>query len=215
MDGGDRARPADWRLRRAGKDGRVRGLRQEGGIGQIRFQGGDAGQEGDAEGGTVKIGVLHSLTGTMAISEISLRDAVLMAVEEINAAGGVLGKKIEPVVVDPASDWPMFAEKAKYLINQEHVAVTFGCWTSVSRKSVSAGLRGIQPIALLPRAVRRRRTVVERVLHRRGPEPAVDPGGGIHDEAGVQEVLSLGNRLRLPADRQQGAEGLSAGQGRA
>ncbi len=88
------------------------------------------------EGGTVKIGILHSLTGTMAISEISLRDAVLMAVEEINAAGGVMGKKIEPVVVDPASDWPMFAEKAKYLINQEKVAVTFGCWTSVSRKSV-------------------------------------------------------------------------------
>ena len=88
-----------------------------------------------AEGGTVKIGVLHSLTGTMAISEISLRDAVLMAVEEINAAGGVMGKKIEPVVVDPASDWPMFAEKAKYLINQAKVAVTFGCWTSVSRKS--------------------------------------------------------------------------------
>ena len=85
---------------------------------------------------TVKIGVLHSLSGTMAISEISLRDAVLMAVDEINAAGGVLGKKIEPVVVDPASDWPLFNEKAKELINTHHVAVTFGCWTSVSRKSV-------------------------------------------------------------------------------
>jgi urea transport system substrate-binding protein len=85
---------------------------------------------------TVKIGVLHSLTGTMAISEISLKDAVLMAVEEINASGGVLGKKIETAVVDPASDWPTFAEKAKYLINTEKVAVTFGCWTSVSRKSV-------------------------------------------------------------------------------
>jgi urea transport system substrate-binding protein len=88
-----------------------------------------------ADDAKVKIGILHSLTGTMAISEVSLRDAVLMAVEEINAAGGVLGKKIEPVIVDPASDWPMFAEKAKFLINQEHVAVTFGCWTSVSRKS--------------------------------------------------------------------------------
>jgi urea transport system substrate-binding protein len=85
---------------------------------------------------TVKIGVLHSLTGTMAISEISLKDAVLMAVEEINASGGVLGKQIETKVVDPASDWPTFAEKAKYLINTEKVAVTFGCWTSVSRKSV-------------------------------------------------------------------------------
>lgn len=84
---------------------------------------------------TVKIGVLHSLSGTMAISETSLRDVVLMAVEEINAKGGVLGKKIEPVVVDPASNWPLFAEKAKQLITQDKVAVTFGCWTSVSRKS--------------------------------------------------------------------------------
>jgi urea transport system substrate-binding protein len=88
---------------------------------------------GDA---TVKVGVLHSLSGTMAISETSLRDAVLMAVEEINKSGGVLGKKIEPVVVDPASDWPKFKDKASELINTHHVAVTFGCWTSVSRKSV-------------------------------------------------------------------------------
>lgn len=84
---------------------------------------------------TVKIGVLHSLSGTMAISETSLRDVVLMAVDELNAKGGVLGKKVEPVVVDPASDWPLFNEKAKELITKEKVAVTFGCWTSVSRKS--------------------------------------------------------------------------------
>jgi len=84
---------------------------------------------------TVKIGVLHSLSGTMAISETSLRDVVLMAAEEINAAGGVLGKKIVTEVVDPASNWPLFAEKAKELILQKKVAVTFGCWTSVSRKS--------------------------------------------------------------------------------
>ena len=84
---------------------------------------------------TVKIGILHSLSGTMAISETSLRDVVLMATAEINKKGGVLGKQIEPVVVDPASDWPLFAEKAKELINQHKVAVTFGCWTSVSRKS--------------------------------------------------------------------------------
>lgn len=83
----------------------------------------------------VKVGVLHSLSGTMAISETSLRDVVLMAVEEINAAGGVLGKKIEPVVVDPASNWPLFAEKAKQLLTKDKVAATFGCWTSVSRKS--------------------------------------------------------------------------------
>ena len=85
---------------------------------------------------TVKVGVLHSLSGTMAISETSLRDILLFTFDEINAAGGVMGKMIEPVVVDGASDWPLFAEKAKQLLDQDKVAVTFGCWTSVSRKSV-------------------------------------------------------------------------------
>ncbi len=85
---------------------------------------------------TVKVGILHSLSGTMAISETVLKDVALMAIEEINAKGGVMGKKIEPVVVDPASNWPLFAEKARQLLTQDKVAVTFGCWTSVSRKSV-------------------------------------------------------------------------------
>src|SRR6187455_1267843 len=85
---------------------------------------------------TVKVGVLHSLSGTMAISETVLKDVALMAFDEINAKGGVMGMKIEPVVVDPASNWPLFAEKARQLISQDKVAVTFGCWTSVSRKSV-------------------------------------------------------------------------------
>src|SRR6187431_159477 len=85
---------------------------------------------------TVKVGVLHSLSGTMAISETSLRDVLLFAFDEINAKGGVLGKKIEPVVVDGASDWPLFAEKARQLLTQDKVNVVFGCWTSVSRKSV-------------------------------------------------------------------------------
>jgi urea transport system substrate-binding protein len=85
---------------------------------------------------TVKVGVLHSLSGTMAISETSLRDVLLFTFDEINAAGGVMGKKIEPVVVDGASNWPLFAEKAKQLLDQDKVSVTFGCWTSVSRKSV-------------------------------------------------------------------------------
>lgn len=84
----------------------------------------------------VKVGVLHSLSGTMAISETSLRDILLFTFDEINAAGGVMGKMIEPVVVDGASDWPLFAEKAEQLLVQDKVAVTFGCWTSVSRKSV-------------------------------------------------------------------------------
>ncbi|WP_180057157.1 urea ABC transporter substrate-binding protein [Acinetobacter sp. YH12090] len=85
---------------------------------------------------TIKVGILHSLSGTMAISETSLKDTALMAINEINANGGVLGKKLEPVVVDPASDWPLFAEQARQLITQDKVAVIFGAWTSVSRKSV-------------------------------------------------------------------------------
>ncbi len=85
---------------------------------------------------TVKVGVLHSLSGTMAISETSLRDVLQFTFDEINAKGGVMGKKIEPVIVDGASNWPLFAEKAKQLLEQDKVAVTFGCWTSVSRKSV-------------------------------------------------------------------------------
>ena len=87
-------------------------------------------------GDTIKVGILHSLSGTMAISETSLKDTALMAINEINANGGVLGKKLEAVVVDPASDWPLFAERARQLITQDKVAVIFGAWTSVSRKSV-------------------------------------------------------------------------------
>ncbi len=89
-----------------------------------------------AEEPPIKVGILHSLSGTMAISETSLKDVALMTIEEINRAGGVLGRKLEPVVVDPASNWPLFAEKARQLISQDKVAVVFGCWTSVSRKSV-------------------------------------------------------------------------------
>jgi urea transport system substrate-binding protein len=85
---------------------------------------------------TIKVGVLHSLSGTMAISETTLKDTVLMLIEEQNEKGGVLGKKLEAVVVDPASDWPLFAEKARGLLEQDKVAAVFGCWTSVSRKSV-------------------------------------------------------------------------------
>jgi len=110
----------------------------------------EQGESQPASGGTVKIGVLHSLSGTMAISETSLRDVVLMAVEEINAAGGVLGKQIEPVVVDPASDWPLFKEKAVELITAHKVAVTFGCWTSVSRKSVLSTFEEYNQVLFYP-----------------------------------------------------------------
>lgn len=93
-------------------------------------------QPAASTGETIKVGILHSLSGTMAISETSLKDTALMTIKEINDNGGVLGKKLEAVVVDPASDWPLFAEQARQLITQDKVAVIFGGWTSVSRKSV-------------------------------------------------------------------------------
>jgi urea transport system substrate-binding protein len=80
---------------------------------------------------TIKVGILHSLSGTMAISETTLKDVMLMLIDEQNKKGGLLGKKLEAVVVDPASNWPLFAEKARQLISQDKVAATFGCWTSV------------------------------------------------------------------------------------
>jgi urea transport system substrate-binding protein len=89
-----------------------------------------------AQGEVIKVGVLHSLSGTMSISEVAVKDATIMAIEEINAKGGVLGKKIVPVIEDGASDWPTFAEKAKKLILKDKVSVVFGCWTSASRKAV-------------------------------------------------------------------------------
>ncbi len=89
-----------------------------------------------AQDDVIKVGLLHSLSGTMSISETTVRDAELMAIDEINAAGGVMGKQLVPVVEDGASDWPTFAEKARKLLQEDQVAVIFGCWTSVSRKSV-------------------------------------------------------------------------------
>src|SRR5687767_5498182 len=96
---------------------------------------GDGATSGDSAT-EIKVGILHSLSGTMAISEVTVRDAELLAIEEINAAGGVLGKRIEPVVEDGASDWPTFAEKAQKLISQNKVATVFGGWTSASRKAM-------------------------------------------------------------------------------
>ena len=99
---------------------------------------------------TIKVGVLHSLSGTMAISETTLKDVMLMLVEQQNAKGGLLGKKLEAVVVDPASDWPLFAEKARELIEKEKVAAVFGAWTSVSRKSVLPVFEELNNILFYP-----------------------------------------------------------------
>lgn len=99
---------------------------------------------------TIKVGVLHSLSGTMAISETTLKDTVLMMVEEQNKKGGLLGKKLEPVVVDPASNWPLFAEKTRELLTKEKVDVIFGCWTSVSRKSVLPVIEELNGLLFYP-----------------------------------------------------------------
>ncbi|WP_018276309.1 urea ABC transporter substrate-binding protein [Teredinibacter turnerae] len=99
---------------------------------------------------TIKVGVLHSLSGTMAISETTLKDTVLMMVEEQNKKGGLLGKKLEPVVVDPASNWPLFAEKTKELLEKDKVDVIFGCWTSVSRKSVLPVIEELNGLLFYP-----------------------------------------------------------------
>ncbi len=98
----------------------------------------------------IKVGVLHSLSGTMAISETALKETALMTFADINANGGVMGRPIEPVVVDPASNWPLFAEKARQLITQDKVVATFGCWTSVSRKSVLPVFKELNSILYYP-----------------------------------------------------------------
>ncbi len=99
---------------------------------------------------TIKVGILHSLSGTMAISETTLKDVMLMLIDEQNKKGGVLGKKLEPVVVDPASNWPLFAEKARELISKDKVAAVFGCWTSVSRKSVLPVFKELNSVLFYP-----------------------------------------------------------------
>ncbi|NIZ07850.1 urea ABC transporter substrate-binding protein [Pseudooceanicola sp. HF7] len=103
-----------------------------------------------AQDDTIKVGVLHSLSGSMAISETTLKDVMLMLIEEQNAKGGVLGKQLEAVVVDPASDWPLFAEKARELITVSDVDVMFGCWTSVSRKSVLPVIEELNGLLFYP-----------------------------------------------------------------
>src|SRR6266566_3865655 len=98
----------------------------------------------------IKVGVLHSLSGTMAISETTLKDTVLMLIDEQNKKGGLLGRKLEAVVVDPASNWPLFAEKARELIQVQKVDVVFGCWTSVSRKSVLPVFKELNGLLFYP-----------------------------------------------------------------
>ena len=104
----------------------------------------------DGHAKPIKIGILHSLSGTMAISETTLKDTMLMLIEQQNKKGGILGRKIEPIVVDPASNWPLFAEKARELISVQKVDVMFGCWTSVSRKSALPVLEELNALLFYP-----------------------------------------------------------------
>ena len=164
---------------------------------------------------TIKVGILHSLSGTMAISETTLKDVMLMLIEEQNKKGGLLGKQLEAVVVDPASDWPLFAEKARELITVNGVAGDLRLLDLGVAEIRAAGLRGAELAALLSRPVRGRGKLQERLLHRRRAEPAGDPRRRLPDERGRRRALGARrHRLRLSAHDQQDPRGLSRVEGR-
>lgn len=152
-----------------------------------------------AQDDTIKIGVLHSLSGTMAISETTLKDTVLMLVEQQNARGGLLGKQIEAVVVDPASDWPLFAEKARDLISVQGVDAIFGCWTSVSRKSVLPVVEELNGLLFYPVQYEGEESSKNVIYTGAAPNqqaiPAVDY---MADELGVEKWALLGTDYVYP-----------------
>ena len=176
-------------------------------------EGGSSSSSSSGGSGSIKVGILHSLSGTMSISEVSVKDAELLAIEEINAAGGVLGKKIEPVIEDGASDWPTFAEKAKKLIQR-----TRWRWCSAAgprpaaRRCCRCSRR--QGAALLPGPVRGPGVLAQHLLHRRDHQPADRPQRRVPAEGGQEEVLPARLRLRLPAHGQQDHQGAARGQRR-
>ncbi|WP_226942003.1 urea ABC transporter substrate-binding protein [Pseudooceanicola spongiae] len=148
---------------------------------------------------TIKVGVLHSLSGSMAISETTLKDAVLMMIDEQNAKGGVLGKQLEAVVVDPASDWPLFAEKARELLTVSKVDVMFGCWTSVSRKSVLPVIEELDGLLFYP--VQYEGEESSRNVFYTGAAPnqqAIPATDYFLDELGVEKFALLGTDYVYP-----------------
>ena len=160
---------------------------------------------------TIKVGVLHSLSGTMAISETTLKDTMLMLIDEQNKKGGVLGKKLEAVVVDPASNWPLFAEKAPRAARKGQGRGGVRLLDLRVPQIRAAGLREGQRPAVLPGPVRRRGESNERDLHRRRAEPAGDSRGRLPDEGSEGEALGAGrHRLRLSAHDQQDPRSLPA-----
>ena len=165
---------------------------------------------------TIKVGILHSLSGTMAITETTLKDVMLMLIEEQNKKGGLLGKKLEAVVVDPASNWPLFAEKARELITKDKVAAVFGCWTSVSRKSVLPVFEELNSILFYP--VQYEGEESERNVFYTGAAPnqqAIPAVDYLMKDEKVEALGARRHRLRLSAHDQQDPRGLSEGQGRA
>ncbi len=152
----------------------------------------------------VKVGVLHSLSGTMAISETTLKDTMLMLIDAQNAKGGVLGCQLEAVVVDPASDWPLFAEKARELLTVDNVDVIFGNWTSVSRKSVLPVIEELNGLLFYPVQYEGEESSKNVFYTGAAPNqqaiPAVDY---FLEELGVEKFALLGHRLRLSAHDEQ------------
>jgi urea transport system substrate-binding protein len=152
-----------------------------------------------AEGGTIKVGILHSLSGTMSISEVSVKDATLLAIEEINAAGGINGMMIEPIIEDGASDWPTFAEKARKLIQQDGVAVVFGCWTSASRKAVLPVFEELNGLLFYP--VQYEGLESSPNIFYTGAEPTQQIIPGVEylvNELGAQNIYLLGSDYVFP-----------------
>ncbi len=164
---------------------------------------------------TIKVGILHSLSGTMAISETTLKDTILMMIDEQNKKGGLLGKKLEAVVVDPASNWPLFAEKAQELLEKDKVAVVFGCWTSVSRKSVLPVFEKDDGLLFYPVQYEGEESSKNVIYTGAAPNQQAIPGRRILDERSRREALGArGNGLRLSAHNQQDSRSLPAFQGR-
>ncbi len=161
----------------------------------VAAAGSAAGESGD----TIKVGILHSLSGTMAISEVSVKDATLLAIQEINANGGVLGRQLEPIIEDGASDWPTFAEKARKLIQQDGVAVVFGCWTSASRKAVLPVFEELNGLLFYP--VQYEGLEASPNIFYTGAEPTQQIIPGVDylvNELGAQSIYLLGSDYVFP-----------------
>jgi urea transport system substrate-binding protein len=142
---------------------------------------------------TIKIGILHSLSGTMAISESVLKDTVLMLIADQNKKGGLLGRKLEPIIVDPASDWDVFAEKARELLTREKVAVVFGCWTSASRKSVLPIFEQLNGLLFYPVQYEGEESSRNIFYTGAAHESAGNSGRSISDEQGRRRSSQMGS----------------------